>query len=62
MATLNPAYDGLRVRLAGVMKDQPAGDPAAAAQALLKVIGAGLPRTGTSSLEAALDRPGFGPT
>jgi hypothetical protein len=28
----------------------------------LKIIGAGLPRTGTSSLKAALDRLGFGPT
>ncbi|WP_454857817.1 SDR family NAD(P)-dependent oxidoreductase [Promicromonospora soli] len=40
MATLNPAYDGLRGRLAGVMKDQPAGDPASAAQALLKIVDA----------------------
>jgi len=29
---------------------------------LLKVIGAGLPRTGTSSLKAALERLGFGPS
>ena len=28
----------------------------------MKIIGAGLPRTGTSSLKAALDRLGFGPT
>lgn len=29
---------------------------------MLKVIGAGFPRTGTTSLKAALDRLGFGPT
>lgn len=28
----------------------------------MRIIGAGLPRTGTSSLKAALDRLGFGPT
>lgn len=28
----------------------------------MKIIGAGLPRTGTSSLKSALDRLGFGPT
>ncbi len=28
----------------------------------MKIIGAGLPRAGTSSLKAALDRVGFGPT
>jgi hypothetical protein len=28
---------------------------------MLKVIGAGLPRTGTTSLKAALERLGFGP-
>nr|WP_166641086.1 SDR family NAD(P)-dependent oxidoreductase [Amycolatopsis sp. SID8362] len=33
-----PAYDGLRTRLAGAMRDQPAGDPAAAAQALLTLV------------------------
>ncbi|WP_433411385.1 SDR family NAD(P)-dependent oxidoreductase [Microtetraspora malaysiensis] len=38
MAELNPAYDGLRRRLAEVAGKQPAGDPAAAAQALLKII------------------------
>lgn len=38
MATTNPDYDGLRQRLAGAMTDQPAGDPAAAAQALLKIV------------------------
>lgn len=38
MAETNPIYDGLRQRLAGVMGKQPAGDPAAAAQALLKIV------------------------
>ncbi|MFF3671892.1 SDR family NAD(P)-dependent oxidoreductase [Microtetraspora malaysiensis] len=38
MAELNPAYDGLRRRLAEVAGKQPAGDPAAAAQALLKIV------------------------
>ncbi|MFI6391634.1 SDR family NAD(P)-dependent oxidoreductase [Nonomuraea sp. NPDC050547] len=38
MAELNPAYDALRQSLAGVMKDQPAGDPAAAAQTLLTIV------------------------
>lgn len=38
MAKLNPAYDGLRQRLAGFTEKQPAGDPAAAAQALLKIV------------------------
>lgn len=38
MAQQSPIYDGLRRRLAGVMSDQPAGDPAAAAQALLKIV------------------------
>ncbi|MBE1496608.1 NAD(P)-dependent dehydrogenase (short-subunit alcohol dehydrogenase family) [Amycolatopsis lexingtonensis] len=33
-----PAYDGLRGRLAGFMGKQPAGDPAAAAQALLTLV------------------------
>jgi NAD(P)-dependent dehydrogenase (short-subunit alcohol dehydrogenase family) len=37
MAEADPVYDGLRRRLAGVMGKQPAGDPAAAAQALLKI-------------------------
>jgi NAD(P)-dependent dehydrogenase (short-subunit alcohol dehydrogenase family) len=32
------AYDGLRQRLAGAMGKQPAGDPAAAAQTLLKIV------------------------
>ncbi|MFI7063575.1 SDR family NAD(P)-dependent oxidoreductase [Kribbella sp. NPDC050124] len=38
MAEANPAYDSLRQRLAGVMGKQPAGDPAAAAQTLLKIV------------------------
>jgi len=38
MAQTNPAYDGLRQRLAGIMGKQPAGDPAAAAQVLLKIV------------------------
>ncbi|MFI9553869.1 SDR family NAD(P)-dependent oxidoreductase [Nonomuraea endophytica] len=38
MAETNPAYDGLRRSLAGVMKDQPAGDPAAAARTLLTIV------------------------
>jgi len=38
MAETNPIYDGLRQRLAGVMGKQPAGDPVAAAQALLKIV------------------------
>ncbi|MER7988965.1 SDR family NAD(P)-dependent oxidoreductase [Streptomyces noursei] len=38
LADANPIYDGLRQRLAGVMGKQPAGDPAAAAQALLKIV------------------------
>ncbi|MEZ0069979.1 NAD(P)-dependent dehydrogenase (short-subunit alcohol dehydrogenase family) [Streptacidiphilus sp. MAP12-20] len=37
-AVANPIYDGLRQRLAGVMGKQPAGDPAAAAQALLEIV------------------------
>lgn len=40
LAELNPAYDGLRRRLGEAMRDQPAGDPAAAAQALLKLVDA----------------------
>lgn len=43
MAETNPAYDGLRQRLAGAMGNQPAGDPAAAAQALLKIVDADNP-------------------
>lgn len=38
MAETSPVYDGLRKRLAGVMGVQPAGDPAAAAQAVLKIV------------------------
>ncbi|WP_066940761.1 SDR family NAD(P)-dependent oxidoreductase [Microtetraspora fusca] len=43
MAELNPAYDGLRQRLAEVAGKQPAGDPAAAAQTLLKIVDSGNP-------------------
>ncbi|ANW01664.1 SDR family NAD(P)-dependent oxidoreductase [Bradyrhizobium icense] len=38
MAEANPVYDGLRQRLAVLVGKQPAGDPAAAAQALLKIV------------------------
>jgi NAD(P)-dependent dehydrogenase (short-subunit alcohol dehydrogenase family) len=38
MAEATPIYDGLRQRLAGLMGKQPAGDPAAAAQTLLKIV------------------------
>ena len=38
MAAPDPVYDGLRRRLAGLVGKQPAGDPAAAAQALLAVV------------------------
>jgi NAD(P)-dependent dehydrogenase (short-subunit alcohol dehydrogenase family) len=38
LAERNPAYDDLRRRLAGLMGKQPAGDPAAAARALLKIV------------------------
>ncbi len=38
LAEANPLYDGLRRRLAGFTGQQPAGDPAAAAQALLKIV------------------------
>jgi NAD(P)-dependent dehydrogenase (short-subunit alcohol dehydrogenase family) len=38
MAEANPIYDGIRQRIAGLMGKQPAGDPAAAAQALLKIV------------------------
>jgi NAD(P)-dependent dehydrogenase (short-subunit alcohol dehydrogenase family) len=38
MAETNPIYDGLRQRIAGLMGKQPSGDPAAAAQALLKLV------------------------
>ncbi|MEJ8645859.1 SDR family NAD(P)-dependent oxidoreductase [Streptomyces sp. MS1.HAVA.3] len=43
MAEADPAYEGLRRRLAGVMGKQPAGDPAAAARALLKIVDSGNP-------------------
>jgi NAD(P)-dependent dehydrogenase (short-subunit alcohol dehydrogenase family) len=43
MAEPSPVYDGLRRRLAGLMGKQPAGDPAAAAQALLKIVDADNP-------------------
>lgn len=38
MAEPDPVYDGLRRRLAGFGGKMPAGDPAAAAQALLKIV------------------------
>ncbi|MEV4115562.1 SDR family NAD(P)-dependent oxidoreductase [Nonomuraea sp. NPDC049695] len=38
VAQPDPAYDGLRRRLGAVAGKQPAGDPAAAAQALLKLV------------------------
>ena len=38
MAEPIPVYDGLRQRLAGLVAKQPAGDPAAAAQAPLKIV------------------------
>lgn len=38
MATPDPAYDGLRRRLGAMAGKMPAGDPAAAAQALLKLV------------------------
>ena len=38
MARTNPVYDGLRERLGALAGKQPAGDPVAAAQALLKVV------------------------
>lgn len=38
MAEPDPVYDGLRQRLASITGKQPAGDPAAAAQALLKIV------------------------
>ncbi|TDD24766.1 SDR family NAD(P)-dependent oxidoreductase [Nonomuraea diastatica] len=43
MAEANPIYDGLRRRLAGFAGKQPAGDPAAAAQALLKIVDSDAP-------------------
>ncbi|MFI6598866.1 SDR family NAD(P)-dependent oxidoreductase [Nonomuraea sp. NPDC050536] len=38
VAQTDPTYDGLRRRLGSVAGKQPAGDPAAAAQALLKLV------------------------
>ncbi len=38
MAEPDPIYDGLRQRLVAATGKQPAGDPAAAAQALLKIV------------------------
>jgi NAD(P)-dependent dehydrogenase (short-subunit alcohol dehydrogenase family) len=38
MAGTNPAYDEIRQRLAAIAGKQPAGDPAAAAQALLTIV------------------------
>lgn len=43
LAEPDPIYDDLRRRLAGVAGKQPAGDPAAAAQALLKIVDSGNP-------------------
>ncbi|MCE6994954.1 SDR family NAD(P)-dependent oxidoreductase [Saccharothrix sp. S26] len=43
LAERSPVYDGLRRRLAGAMANQPAGDPAAAAQALLALVDADNP-------------------
>jgi NAD(P)-dependent dehydrogenase (short-subunit alcohol dehydrogenase family) len=38
LAEANPVYDRLRKHIAGLAGAQPAGDPAAAAQALLKIV------------------------
>lgn len=38
LSQADPAYDGLRRRVAGLMGKQPAGDPAAAARTLLKIV------------------------
>lgn len=43
LAHTHPAYDGLRRRLTELVGKQPAGDPAAAAQALLKIVDADNP-------------------
>ncbi|MGW5192352.1 SDR family NAD(P)-dependent oxidoreductase [Kribbella sp. NPDC004138] len=43
VAEPNPAYDGLRRRLGQLVGKQPAGDPAAAAQALLELVDADNP-------------------
>jgi hypothetical protein len=52
--------DGLSVRLAGLALGAMSGG-GERRTAMLKVIGAGLGRTGTLSLKAALERLGFGP-
>lgn len=43
LARKDPVYDGLRQRLAAFTGKMPAGDPAAAAQALLKIVDADNP-------------------
>lgn len=43
LAQTSPVYDGLRQRLAGFTNNQPAGDPTAAAQALLTLVDADNP-------------------
>jgi NAD(P)-dependent dehydrogenase (short-subunit alcohol dehydrogenase family) len=43
MAEASPIYDGVRQRLAGLMGKQAAGDPAAAARALLQIVDSGNP-------------------
>jgi len=43
LAETNPAYDGLRQRLGALAGKQPAGDPEAAAQALLKIVDSDAP-------------------
>ncbi|QQQ73613.1 SDR family NAD(P)-dependent oxidoreductase [Saccharothrix sp. 6-C] len=43
LARTNPVYDDLRRRLAGLVAEQPAGDPAAAARALLEIVDADRP-------------------
>ncbi len=43
VAEPHPAYDGLRRRIAEIAGTQPAGDPAAAARALLKIVDAANP-------------------
>lgn len=43
MAATSPVYDGLRQRLAAFTGKMPAGDPVAAAQALLKIVDADNP-------------------
>lgn len=43
LAKINPVYDVLRQRLGALAGGQPAGDPAAAAQALLKIVDSGNP-------------------